>query len=164
MPTPAVIAYTDGGCRGNPGPGAWAYLIIDASSGRAIKRADAESKTTNNRMELFGVLAVLRALRKPGTAIEVRSDSKYTIDCCSTWMAGWKKRGWTRKGGELKNVDLLKELDAELAKHQVTFQWVKGHAGDPGNEAVDEWLNRSMDALAAGEDTALEAHLTWPVG
>ena len=79
-------------------------------------------------------------------------------------MAGWKKRGWTRKGGELKNVDLLKELDAALQAHQVSFTWVKGHSGDAGNEAVDELLNQSMDALAAGASPQLERRLTWTQG
>lgn len=158
---PEVIAYTDGGCRGNPGLGAWAYLLINPASGKALARAGAETGTTNNRMELNAVLMALRALKKPGTDLLVRSDSKYTIDSCATWMPGWKKRGWRRPTGELKNVDILKQLDAELAKHQVAFTWVKGHAGDRGNEFVDGLLNESMDAAQAGGDGALERTLSW---
>ena len=158
---PQVIAYTDGGCRGNPGLGAWAYVLINTSSGHALARAGAEQGTTNNRMELSAVLMALRALRNHNTDLLIRSDSKYTIDSCATWMAGWKARGWRRPTGPLKNVDILKDLDAELAKHAVSFEWVKGHAGDPGNEFVDGLLNESMDAAQAGGDGALERRLEW---
>jgi len=156
-----VLIYTDGGCRGNPGLGAWAYLLIDPRSGKALARAAAEPQTTNNRMELSAVLEALRALRKPGTSVLVRSDSKYTIDSCATWMPGWKAKGWKRKGGELKNVDILKQLDAELARYAVRFEWVKGHAGDRGNEYVDELLNAAMDGAADGGEVHLERRLVW---
>ena len=158
---PQVIAYTDGGCRGNPGLGAWAYLLIDPARGKALARAGAERGTTNNRMELSAVLMALRALRKHDTELLVRSDSKYTIDSCASWLPGWKARGWKRATGPLKNVDILKDLDAELARHQVRFEWVKGHAGDRGNEYVDALLNESMDAAQAGGDGALERKLAW---
>ena len=156
-----VIAYTDGGCRGNPGPGAWAYVLINPRNKLAQEAAGGEQPTTNNRMELQAVLEALRALNKPQLKILIRSDSKYTIDCCSTWMSGWKKRGWTRKGGELKNVDILKELDQALQQHRVTFEWVKGHAGEAGNEHVDELLNQAMDRLKAGKSAAHKDRFTW---
>lgn len=158
---PQVIAYTDGGCRGNPGLGAWAYLLINPADGKALARAGAERDTTNNRMELSAVLMALRSLRKPGTGLLIRSDSKYTIDACSTWLEGWKRRGWKRPTGPLKNVDILKLLDLELAKHAVSFEWVKGHAGDRGNEFVDALLNECMDAAQAGSDRVLERKLRW---
>ena len=156
-----VIAYTDGGCRGNPGPGAWGYVLINPRTLTAQEAADGDKPTTNNRMELQAVLEALKALSKPGLKVLIRSDSKYTIDCCSSWMAGWKKRGWTRKGGELKNVDILKELDQALSKHQVQFEWVKGHAGERGNEHVDGLLNDAMDRLAAGTAAAHKQRFTW---
>lgn len=154
----AVIAYTDGGCRGNPGLGAWAYLLINTATGAALARAGSAADTTNNRMELSAVLGALRALRQDDTAILIRSDSKYTIDSCSTWLPGWKKRGWKRATGPLKNVDILQQLDAELARHRVRFEWVKGHAGDRGNEFVDQLLNESMDR---GAQATIERRLTW---
>ena len=160
----AVIAYTDGGCRGNPGIGSWAYLLINAQNGQALARADGEADTTNNRMELSAVLFALRALKNEGTEIEIRSDSTYTIDCCTKWMPGWKSRGWTRKGGPIKNLDLITALDDELVKHVVSFTWVKGHSGDRGNDFVDELLNERMDGLASGGGTAIERKLQWQLG
>ena len=134
----SITCYTDGGCRGNPGIGAWAFLLIDDASGQAMECADGESDTTNNRMEMMAVIQALRSLKKEPTKMCIHSDSKYVIDCCSKWMSGWKAKGWKKKGGELKNLDLLKLLDELLSKHQVSWQWVKGHAGDEGNEKADE--------------------------
>ncbi|TVQ90914.1 MAG: ribonuclease HI [Chromatiaceae bacterium] len=156
-----VIAWTDGGCRGNPGPGAWAFVLVQVHNGRALERAGAEHGTTNNRMELMAVLQALRALAKPGLELLIRSDSRYTIDSCHTWMPGWKARGWQRKGGPLKNLDLLQALDAELARHRVRFDWVKGHGGEAGNEHVDALLNTAMDRLVAGREAAHERRFTW---
>ena len=158
----SVICYTDGGCRGNPGIGAWAYLLIDPASGNALEAADGEMKTTNNRMEMSAAIQALRCLKQAGTTIKIYSDSKYLIDCCTQWMAGWKAKGWKKKGGELKNVDLLKQLDELLSQHQVTWQWVKGHDGDPGNEHVDGLANQAMDRIQAGEAAKHQARTTWP--
>lgn len=158
------MCWTDGGCRGNPGPGAWAYLMVDPRSGRAIERTGGERETTNNRMEMQGAIQALLALKQPGTSVLIQSDSRYLIDCCTTWMAGWKRNGWKRKEGPLKNVDLLQELDRLHAVHRVTWRWVKGHAGDPGNEHVDALLNAAMDRLACGRPVAHERHLTWRDG
>lgn len=157
-----IIAYTDGGCRGNPGIGGWAFLLHDRVSGQALERRGGEPHTTNNRMEMMAAIACLRALRKPGSALVIHSDSKYLIDCCQTWMPGWKARGWQRKGGPLKNLDLLQELDSLLAAHQVRWQWVKGHAGNRGNERVDQLANEAMDAIAAGQDPASERRFSQP--
>jgi ribonuclease HI len=150
---PEVVIYTDGGCRGNPGPGGWAFLVINPQSGSA--------QTTNNRMELMGAIMALRSLRRDGLAVVLHSDSQYVIKAASEWIPGWKARGWRRKEGELKNVDLLKDLDALGARHQVSWQWVRGHAGNPGNERVDALTNQAMDALQAGGDPAFEQRVSW---
>ncbi len=159
---PDVIAYTDGGCRGNPGPGAWAFLLIDPATGKALERTGGERLTTNNRMELLGVIEALRALRGQTQRVRLMSDSTYVIHSATKWMAGWKARGWKRKDGELKNVDLLQELDRLVALHEIEWQWVKGHDGEPGNERVDELTNHGMDRIAAGESAAWERRCTWP--
>ncbi len=156
-----LICYTDGGCRGNPGIGAWGYLLIDPETGHALEAADGENHTTNNRMEMGAAIAALQCLKQPNTTIKIFSDSKYLIDCCTQWMPGWKGKGWKKKGGELKNVDLLKQLDELLSQHQVTWQWVKGHGGDPGNEHVDQLANDAMDRIQAGKDPKHQARVTW---
>jgi ribonuclease HI len=156
-----VIAYTDGGCRGNPGPGAWAFLLIDPTTGQCLERTGGEKLTTNNRMELLGVIEALRAIKNPNQRVRLLSDSLYVIKAASQWMDGWKARGWKRKEGPLKNVDLLQELDALKARHQVDWQWVRGHDGEPGNERVDELTNHGMDRIARGEDPSWECRGTW---
>jgi ribonuclease HI len=93
MKTPEVIAYTDGGCRGNPGPGAWAFLLIDPATGKALERTGGERQTTNNRMELLGVIEALKALRGARKHIRLMSDSQYVINSATKWMAGWKAKG-----------------------------------------------------------------------
>ena len=156
-----VICYTDGGCRGNPGVGGWGYMLIDPSTGSALQAAGGENETTNNRMEMTAAIEAMRCLKSAGTEIKIFTDSKYLIDCCSKWMAGWKAKGWKKKGGELKNVDLLKLLDEALVTHKVTWQWVKGHDGDPGNECVDGLANEAMDLIAAGKDPVIQRRTTW---
>ena len=151
-----VVIYTDGGCRGNPGIGAWAYILIDPHTKRSVERAGAELNTTNNRMELQAVLGALQSLRRSGLSLLICSDSQYTIKSCSQWLPSWKKNGWKRKAGPLKNIDLMQAIDAELPRHNITWKWVKGHAGDPGNEHVDALLNQSMDLCAAGGSGAIE--------
>ena len=159
-----VIAYTDGGCRGNPGVGGWGFLVINATTGAALERCGGEADTTNNRMEFLAAIMALRALRKPGTSVLLHSDSNLLIKSASEWIPGWKSRGWKKKDGELKNVDLLKEIDALMSQHRVRWQWVKGHAGDPGNEYVDALTNRAMDALQRRADPAFEKRSEWPLG
>ncbi len=160
---PKVICYTDGGCRGNPGIGAWAYLLIDPTTGNALESASGETETTNNRMEMTAAIEALRSLKHKPTEICIHTDSKYLIDCCTQWMAGWKAKGWKKKGGALKNVDLLKQLDQLLQEHQVTWQWVKGHDGNPGNERVDELLNQSMDLIEQDQSPIIQNRCQWPL-
>ncbi len=157
----AVVGYTDGGCRGNPGPGAWAFVLIDPATRRALARADGEAGTTNNRMEMMAAIMALKAMRHPTTELILHTDSRYLVDCCTTWLAGWKRRGWRRKDGPLKNVDLLQELDGLLQGRPVRWVWVKGHAGNHGNEFVDALLNQAMDRLQAGTDPATRREFTW---
>ncbi len=156
-----LIAYTDGGCRGNPGPGGWGFLLIDTLNGKALERTGGEPLTTNNRMEITAALEAIRSIRKPGQRVLVHSDSQYLIKCATEWLPGWKARGWTKKDGELKNVDLLKELDALLRQQSVRWQWVKGHAGNTGNERVDLLTNDAMDRIARGVDPAWESRTLW---
>ena len=159
----SLLAYTDGGCRGNPGPGAWAFLLIDRETGAALERADGEAATTNNRMELMGAIATLRALKQPNSVVEIRSDSSYVVQAASEWIPGWKARGWRRKEGPLKNLELLQELDRLGALHRVTWRRVKGHAGERLNEHVDRLVNAAMDRLARGESAHQERRGSWPV-
>ena len=156
-----VIAYTDGGCRGNPGIGAWAYVLVHQGSMKAVERSAAQANTTNNRMEMMAAIQALQALTKPGISICIHTDSKLLIDSCTQWMAGWKRNGWKKKKGALKNVDLLQQLDALTSKFVVTWQWVKGHSGERGNEHVDTLLNASMDRLSNGDDSLHERHFSW---
>lgn len=147
-----IVIYTDGGCRGNPGGvGGWACLLLDVPSGRSLERRGAADDTTNNRMEMMGAIEGLRAVKGEGVPVELRSDSKYLIDVCTKWIPGWKRNGWRKKDGEpVKNLDLVQDLEALVAKHRVKWTWVPGHCGEAGNEYVDALLNRSMDERKAG--------------
>jgi ribonuclease HI len=157
-----IIAYTDGGCRGNPGGvGAWAFVLVDARTRVALERAGGEPSTTNNRMEIRGAIEALRALSRAGSTIRIHSDSKYLIDCATKWMPGWKKKGWSRGKEPLKNLDLLKDLDALLAQHRVSWQWVPGHAGLVGNEHVDRLANEAMDRIEVQREADHERRFTW---
>ena len=128
-----VTLFTDGACSGNPGPGGWGAILSYKGQEKELFGSDAE--TTNNRMELMAVIEGLRALNRP-VDVTIYTDSKYVLEGATKWMAGWKAKGWNKKGG-LKNADLWQLLDLELAKHSVTWQWVKGHSGHPGNERAD---------------------------
>ena len=161
MKTPDVVAYTDGGCRGNPGPGAWAFMLIDPASRNALERTGGERQTTNNRMELLAVIEALRGLRGPRKRVRLMSDSQYVINSATKWMAGWKAKGWKRKEGELKNVDLLQQLDQLVSLHDIEWHWVRGHDGEPGNERVDELTNHGLDRIARGESAARESRTVW---
>jgi ribonuclease HI len=157
-----VIAFTDGGCRGNPGGvGAWAFVLIDPETRRTLERADAVQSTTNNRMELQAAIEALRAVRKQGSRILVCSDSKYLINCCTKWMNGWKAQSWQRKESPLKNVELLQQLDILLAQHAVDWRWVPGHVGNVGNERADQLANEAMDRLVCGATPGWEQRGTW---
>jgi len=131
-----VTIYTDGACSGNPGPGGWA-AILTADGIDNKEMSGGEKDTTNNRMELTAVIKALEALRMP-CEVKLYSDSTYVVNSITKgWMAGWKKAGWTKKGG-LPNTDLWKQVDELLQKHNVTFFWVKGHADNPMNNRCDE--------------------------
>jgi ribonuclease HI len=140
-----VEIYTDGACRGNPGPGGWAAFL---KSGEAEKElAGAEAQTTNNRMELTAVIRALEALKRPVQA-RVFTDSEYVRRGITEWVAGWKARGWrTADRKPVKNQDLWERLDALAAGHRIEWHWVPGHAGVPGNERVDRLANEAIDAM-----------------
>lgn len=151
-----LVAYTDGGCRGNPGPGGWGFLLIDTVTGAGLERRGGNPSTTNNRMEMQAAIEVLRSLKKPGQQIEIRTDSSYLINLSTKWMAGWKRRGWKRGGGAVvKNVDLVQEVDVLMARHHVSWCKVPGHAGEPGNEFADRLTNEAMDDVQLGRDGSL---------
>jgi ribonuclease HI len=142
-----VEIYTDGGCRGNPGPGGWGVLLIAGDARREL--SGAESATTNNRMELTAAIEALQALKRPVRAT-LYTDSKYVCTGIEEWLPQWRQRGWkTADRKPVKNLDLWQALDAARVPHQVQWKWVKGHAGNAGNERVDQLANEAIDALLA---------------
>lgn len=130
-----VILYTDGACSGNPGPGGWGALLVCGNAEKEL--SGYEENSTNNRMEIKAVIEGLKCL-KECVNLAIYTDSKYVLQGATKWMTGWKAKGWTKKGG-LKNVELWQELDKELNRlpHHITWEWVKGHSGIPGNERAD---------------------------
>ena len=142
-----VEIYTDGACRGNPGPGGWAALLSFA--GREKEISGAEASTTNNRMELQAVIGALQALKRSVSAI-VYTDSQYVRRGVLEWLPQWKARGWkTADRKAVKNQDLWELLDREQARHSIEWHWVPGHAGVPGNERVDRLANAAIDTMLA---------------
>lgn len=138
-----VIIYTDGACRGNPGPGGWATLLRYGDHVREL--SGAEAATTNNRMELMAAIKGLEALNRP-TVVDLYTDSQYVQKGISEWLAGWIARGWrTASKTPVKNTDLWQRLQAASAPHTVQWRWVKGHSGVPDNEAVDRLANIAID-------------------
>ena len=146
--TPQVVIYSDGACSGNPGPGGWGAVMISGEHVRDI--CGGEPATTNNRMELMAAIQALEALKKP-CKVELHTDSTYVMKGISEWIHGWKKRGWmTADKKPVKNDDLWRRLDLARGKHDVTWKWVKGHAGHPLNERADALARRGLKvALAA---------------
>jgi ribonuclease HI len=143
--TDAVEIYTDGACRGNPGPGGWAALLRRGTHEREIHGA--EPHTTNNRMELTAVIRALEALRRPAD-VRVYTDSEYVRRGVTEWLTAWKARGWrTADKKPVKNQDLWERLDELIAPHRIAWHWVKGHSGVEGNERVDQLANEAIDAL-----------------
>lgn len=138
---PFVEIHTDGACSGNPGPGGWAAILRSGSHEKVI--SGGEKETTNNRMEVTAALEALRSLNKP-SHVSFHTDSSYLLNGATTWLADWKKRDWKRKHGQLQNIDLWKDMDVELSKHQVEWVWVKGHAGNKLNERVDELARKAI--------------------
>ena len=140
-----VELYTDGACKGNPGPGGWGALLRFGDVEREL--CGGEPETTNNRMELMAAIAGLRAL-KQGCQVTLTTDSVYVRDGVTRWMANWKRNGWkTANKKPVKNQDLWQALDAQCQRHTIDWQWVKGHSGHPGNERADELANRGIDQL-----------------
>jgi len=130
-----VEIFTDGSCSGNPGPGGWGAIL--RFNGTEKELSGGADETTNNRMEMTAVIKALEALKRP-CVVDLYTDSKYVMDGTTQWLRGWKARGWkTADRKPVKNVDLWEQIDAQVAKHQVTFHWVKGHAGHAENERVD---------------------------
>jgi len=143
-----VVVYTDGACKGNPGPGGWGAWLRWGAHEKELFGGD--PSTTNNRMELTAVIESL-ALLKRRTPVAIYTDSNYVKDGITSWIHNWKKRGWrTADNKPVKNIELWQRLDALVASHDVQWHWVKGHSGDPGNERADALANRGVDTLRAG--------------
>lgn len=138
---PRVVIYTDGACDPNPGPGGWAALLRFGDQEKLLSGSN--SDTTNNRMELTAAVQALQALNRP-CQIDLFTDSEYLRNGITEWLPGWKKRGWKRKGGALANQDLWQALDAILAEHDITWHWVRGHAGNRDNQRVDYLARQAM--------------------
>ncbi len=139
-----VEIYTDGGCQPNPGTGGWAAILL--YGGKEKELSGAEPNTTNNRMELTAAVRALEALKRPCHVV-LHTDSEYLKNGVSTWMHGWKKNGWKRKEGALKNIDLWQRLDELTSKHTIEWRWVRGHAGHDLNERCDVLASEAIAAL-----------------
>jgi len=140
-----VEVYTDGACRGNPGPGGWGALLVSGQHRRELWGG--ESATTNNRMEMTAAIEALAALKRR-CQVDLYTDSQYVRNGITEWLPQWKQRGWkTADRKPVKNADLWRRLESEMARHEVRWHWVKGHAGHAGNERADELANRGVDEL-----------------
>ena len=140
-----VVIYADGACRGNPGPGGWGVWLKSGAHEKEL--FGGEPLTTNNRMELTAVIEALASLRKR-CKVTIYTDSSYVKDGITSWIHNWKARGWkTAAKQPVKNVELWQRLDGLNAAHDVQWRWVKGHAGDPGNERADRLANRGVDSV-----------------
>ena len=140
-----VALFTDGACRGNPGPGGWGVLMRYGTVEKKLHGG--EGHTTNNRMELMAAIQGLSALKEK-CIVDITTDSNYVRDCVTKWIHDWKKRNWkTADKKPVKNQDLWERLDALVAQHQVTWHWVKGHSGHVENEIADELANKGIDEL-----------------
>jgi len=144
-----VVIHTDGGCRKNPGLGSWAFALETTVNDKVFKKQESQcyKLTTNNRMELMAVIFALKSLTQ-SCKIDFHSDSKYVIDGIQKkWAANWKKKGWIKSDRKpAVNIDLWDSLLTQVSKHQITWHWVKGHSGNPGNELCDLLCNQAMDA------------------
>lgn len=142
---PHVTVFTDGACSGNPGPGGWGAILRFGDVEKELKGGEAH--TTNNRMELMAVIEALRALKRP-CIVNIYTDSQYVQKGISEWIHGWKARGWkTADKKPVKNADLWQVLDEAQKPHQITWHWVRGHNGHPGNERADALANRGVASI-----------------
>lgn len=140
-----VVIYTDGACRGNPGPGGWGASL--KYNGHHKKLHGGAPSTTNNQMELMAAIMALESLTQP-CQVQLYTDSKYVLEGITSWMANWKKRGWkTAAKKPVKNVELWQRLDSARLQHEIEWIWVKGHSGDPGNELADQLANKGIDEM-----------------
>ena len=145
----SVEIFTDGACRGNPGPGGWAALLRKGDTEKMI--SGAQESSTNNQMELMAAIQGLEQLKKP-VRVTLTTDSQYVRQGISQWIAGWKRNGWmTSQKKPVKNKELWQRLDAAVAEHQVEWLWVKGHSGHRENEMVDQAANDAIDTMQASE-------------
>ncbi len=143
MTAKKVVIYTDGACRGNPGPGGWGVLMHYQGNDRTLNGY--ETQTTNNRMELTAAIQALRVLKR-ACHVELNTDSKYVMQGINDWIQNWKKNNWmTSSKKPVKNVDLWQQLDEARQRHQIDWVWVKGHSGVPGNETADQLANMAID-------------------
>ena len=143
---PVVEIWSDGACRGNPGPGGWGVLL--RSNGAQKELYGGEADTTNNRMELMAAIRALEALKRP-SRVKLTTDSLYVMKGITTWIRDWKKKGWrTADKKPVKNEDLWRQLEAVAAKHEVEWHWVKGHVGHPENEWADMLANKGIPGAA----------------
>lgn len=135
-----VVIYTDGACKGNPGPGGWGALLVYKGVERELWGG--EANTTNNRMELTGAIEALKTLKRSCTVL-LYTDSKYVMQGIEQWLPNWKRNGWkTSSKQPVKNADLWQALEIQVQQHQISWRWVKGHSGHPGNERADQLANR----------------------
>lgn len=140
---PHVTVYTDGACRGNPGPGGWGVVLASGQHEKTLYGYEAQ--TTNNRMELMAAIMALRTLNTP-CQVAIWTDSQYVRQGITQWIHNWRKRQWkTAAKQPVKNAELWRQLDAEAQRHQVEWHWVKGHSGHPGNERADALANQAID-------------------
>ena len=143
--TDTVIIYTDGACKGNPGPGGWGVYLRYKENEKEM--CGGETATTNNRMELMAAIQALESLNR-ACRVKLHTDSKYVLQGITEWMDNWKKRGWkTAANQPVKNVELWRRLDSAIQPHTIEWIWVKGHAGDPGNERADQLANQGIVQL-----------------
>ena len=149
-----VEIFTDGACKGNPGPGGWGALLRYGKHEKEL--CGGERETTNNRMELMAAIEALKVLKR-GCTIRLTTDSQYVRKGITEWLVNWKRRGWlTASKKPVKNADLWQQLDQEVARHKVQWHWVKGHSGHPGNEAADRLANCGVDQVL-NQDTKRRA-------
>ena len=142
-----VVVYTDGACKGNPGPGGWGVWMVSGQHEKELWGG--ETLTTNNRMELMAVIQALSALKRRCSVV-IYTDSQYVRKGITEWITGWKRKGWkTADNKPVKNADLWQRLELAAAEHQVDWRWVKGHSGDPGNERADGLANRGAAEAVA---------------